>query len=127
MLISPKENRAHLGDFVGQPASTQRVAWGSRPLRRILKSAQPLSTSALFMARNKTRLPRMDFAILPRIGRFPVRVHALSSKNSSVQEDWRARPPGHKAEAFAAHVRQFDTRYAMLSVSLNEAIEQRRS
>jgi hypothetical protein len=56
-----------------------------------------------------------------------VRPHALPSRRSSVQEDWSTWLPPAKAEAFESCVRQLETFYAMFSVSLDEALELRRT
>jgi hypothetical protein len=56
-----------------------------------------------------------------------VRAHAVSSKRSSVREDWCAWLPARKAEVFSAYVRQFDCTYGMFSVALNEALELRKT
>ena len=56
-----------------------------------------------------------------------VRSQALPSRSSSVQEDWSAWLPPAKAEAFDACVRQLELSYGMFSVSLNEALELRRT
>jgi len=56
-----------------------------------------------------------------------VRAHALRSRNSSVQEDWSHWLPPAKAEAFDSCARQLETFYRMFSVSLNEALELRRT
>jgi hypothetical protein len=56
-----------------------------------------------------------------------VRPHSLSSRNSSVQEDWSRWLPPAKAEAFDSCARQLETFYRMFSVSLNEALELRRT
>jgi hypothetical protein len=55
-----------------------------------------------------------------------VRPHSLSSRNSSVQEDWSRWLPPAKAEAFDSCARQLEISYRMFSVSLNEALELRR-
>jgi hypothetical protein len=54
-------------------------------------------------------------------------VHASSTRGASVKADWRARLPQEKNEIFAAYVQEFETSYAMFSVSLNEAIELRQA
>jgi len=56
-----------------------------------------------------------------------VRAHALPYRNSSVQEDWSSWLPPVKAEAFDSCVRQLEIFYGMFSVSLNEALELRRT
>jgi len=58
-----------------------------------------------------------------------VRLHTqrLPVRNSSVREDWCAWLPGQKAEVFETYQRQFDITYAIFSVSLNEALELRRT
>jgi len=56
-----------------------------------------------------------------------VRPYSLSSRNSSVQEDWSRWLPPAKAEAFDSCARQLETFYRMFSVSLNEALELRRT
>ena len=56
-----------------------------------------------------------------------VRPHSLSSRNSSVHEDWSRWLPPAKAEAFDSCARQLETFYRMFSVSLNEALELRRT
>jgi hypothetical protein len=56
-----------------------------------------------------------------------VRAHALPSRFSSVQEDWSAWLPPAKAEIFESCVHQLELFYGMFSVSLNEALELRRT
>ena len=56
-----------------------------------------------------------------------VRAHALPSRFSSVQEDWSAWLPPAKAEVFDSCVQQLELFYGMFSVSLNEALELRRT
>ncbi|MCU1243290.1 MAG: hypothetical protein JWO71_4016 [Candidatus Acidoferrum typicum] len=56
-----------------------------------------------------------------------VRAHALPSRFSSVQEDWSAWLPPAKAEVFDSCVHQLELFYGMFSVSLNEALELRRT
>jgi hypothetical protein len=56
-----------------------------------------------------------------------IRAHALRCRNSSVQEDWSSWLPPAKAEAFDSCVRQLEIFYGMFSVSLNEALELRRT
>jgi hypothetical protein len=56
-----------------------------------------------------------------------VRAHALPSRFSSVQEDWSAWLPPAKAEVFESCVHQLELFYGMFSVSLNEALELRRT
>jgi hypothetical protein len=51
--------------------------------------------------------------------------HALHPRGESVKADWRARLSQEKSEVYGAYVQQFETSYAMFSVSLNEAIELR--
>jgi hypothetical protein len=46
----------------------------------------------------------------------------LSGRRGTVQEDWRARLPEEKLKVFTAYVRRLESRYGMLSVSLNEAL-----
>jgi hypothetical protein len=45
----------------------------------------------------------------------------------SVQDDWCAWLPQHKAEVFSAYVEELESVYLMFSVSLNEALELRRA
>jgi hypothetical protein len=47
------------------------------------------------------------------------------SLRGTVQADWRAGLPKEKAEVYNKHVHELESSYAMLSVSLNEAIELR--
>jgi hypothetical protein len=49
----------------------------------------------------------------------------LSLRGNSVQDDWRAGLPREKAQVYNQHVHELESSYAMLSVSLNEAIELR--
>jgi hypothetical protein len=56
-----------------------------------------------------------------------VRAHPLPSRFSSVQEDWSAWLPPAKAEIFESCVHQLELFYGMFSVSLNEALELRRT
>lgn len=56
-----------------------------------------------------------------------VRAHTLPYRNSSVQEDWSRWLPPAKAEAFDSCARQLETFYRMFSISLNEALELRRT
>lgn len=46
-----------------------------------------------------------------------------SARGKSVQEDWRARLAEDKAAVFDAYLRELESSYAMLSVSLNESME----
>jgi hypothetical protein len=50
---------------------------------------------------------------------------SLPLRGNSVQADWRAGLPKEKAEVYNKHVHELESSYAMLSVSLNEAIELR--
>jgi hypothetical protein len=50
---------------------------------------------------------------------------SLSLRGDSVQADWRAGLPKEKAQVYNQHVHELECSYAMLSVSLNEAIELR--
>jgi hypothetical protein len=50
---------------------------------------------------------------------------SLSLRGNSVQDDWRAGLPKEKAQVYNQHVHELECSYAMLSVSLNEAIELR--
>lgn len=45
------------------------------------------------------------------------------ARGKSVRDDWRAWLPDEKAQVFHKQVRQLESSYAMLSVSLDEAIE----
>ena len=56
-----------------------------------------------------------------------VRAHTLPSRFSSVQEDWSSWLPPAKAEVFESSVHQLELLYRMFSVSLNEALELRRT
>ena len=56
-----------------------------------------------------------------------VRPHSLSSRYSSVQEDWSRWLPQAKAEAFDSCTRQLEISYRMFSIALNEALELRRT
>jgi hypothetical protein len=56
-----------------------------------------------------------------------VRAHTLPSRFTSVQEDWSAWLPPAKAELFEHCQHQFELFYRMFSVSLNEALELRRT
>jgi hypothetical protein len=56
-----------------------------------------------------------------------VHVHTLPARHSSVLEDWGAWLPPAKAATFDSCVRQLETFYGMFSVSLNEALELRRT
>jgi hypothetical protein len=53
--------------------------------------------------------------------------HAPHPRGASVKDDWRAILPFEKNEVFDTYVQQFETSYAMFSVSLNEAIELRQA
>jgi hypothetical protein len=55
------------------------------------------------------------------------RAHTLPSRFTSVQEDWSAWLPPAKAEVFESSVHQLELLYRMFSVSLNEALELRRT
>src|SRR5467141_4048925 len=73
---------------------------------------------------------RRVFAILPtRLG--PIGEHCeclcppLSARGKSVKDDWRAWLPEEKAQVFHKQVHELESSYAMLSVSLDEAIELR--
>jgi hypothetical protein len=57
----------------------------------------------------------------------PGRAHTRPYRNSSVQEDWSSWLPQAKAEAFDSCVRPLEISYGMFSVSLNEALELRRT
>jgi hypothetical protein len=46
-----------------------------------------------------------------------------SARGPSVKDDWRAWLPEAKAQVFDEHVRELESCYAMLSVSLDEALE----
>lgn len=48
-----------------------------------------------------------------------------SARGSSVEQDWRAWLPEAQDVVFRANVQKLETNYAMLSISLNEAIELR--
>lgn len=54
-----------------------------------------------------------------------VRVHALTTRKSSVQQDWRSWLPSEKAEVFSECVHRLESFYGMFSVALNDAIELR--
>ncbi len=56
-----------------------------------------------------------------------VRAYTLPSRFSSVQEDWSAWLPAAKGEVFESCVHQLELFYKMFSVSLNEALELRRT
>lgn len=56
-----------------------------------------------------------------------VRAHTLPSRFTSVQEDWSAWLPPAKEELFESCVHQFELFYRIFSVSLNEALELRRT
>ncbi len=75
------------------------------------------------MARTK------DFAILAALSRrrAPVRdcVRPPSTRGKSVKDDWRAWLPEAKAQIFQNQVQLLESNYAMLSVSLDEALELR--
>jgi hypothetical protein len=47
------------------------------------------------------------------------------ARGKSVKDDWRAWLPEAKAQVFEKHVRELESSYVMLSVSLDEAIELR--
>lgn len=53
--------------------------------------------------------------------------HALQARGASVKADWRARLSQEKDEVYGGYVQQFETSYAMFSISLNEAIELRQA
>ena len=55
------------------------------------------------------------------------RTQTLPSRYSPVQQDWSAWLPAAKAEAFDNCVRPLELSYGMFSVSLNEALELRRT
>lgn len=52
-------------------------------------------------------------------------VHTPLARGTSVERDWRAWLPKEQEKVFCIHVRQLESSYAMLSVSLNEALELR--
>jgi len=54
-----------------------------------------------------------------------VSVPPLSARGKSVKDDWRAWLPEEKAQVFHKQVHELESSYAMLSVSLDEAIELR--
>jgi hypothetical protein len=49
----------------------------------------------------------------------------LSSRGTSVKDDWRAWLPEDKAQVFRKHVHELESSYVMLSVSLDEAMRLR--
>lgn len=53
--------------------------------------------------------------------------HAPSARGASVKDDWRARLSDEKDRVFGSCVQQFETSYAIFSISLNEAIELRQA
>jgi hypothetical protein len=55
-----------------------------------------------------------------------VRVQPQATKRTSVQDDWRAWLTPAKAQVFSLFAEDLETRYTILSISLNEAIELRR-
>jgi hypothetical protein len=52
-------------------------------------------------------------------------LRGLFTKGRSVSEDWRARLPEEKNRVFDANVQRWESAYAMLSISLNEAFSMR--
>jgi len=52
-----------------------------------------------------------------------VPAHARLPTNTSVKQDWRAWLPPEKSEVFATYVEQLESRYAMFSVTLDEALD----
>jgi hypothetical protein len=56
-----------------------------------------------------------------------VHTHALPTKKSTVQQDWRSWLPLEKAEVFDDQVRRLESFYGMFSVALNDAIELRQT
>src|SRR5439155_23006473 len=71
---------------------------------------------------------RMVFAILPHLAhrRTPVKDAVRSlPRGMSVKDDWRAWLPQEKSQVFHKQVYELECSYAMLSVSLDEAIELR--
>src|SRR2546430_2430041 len=71
---------------------------------------------------------RMDFAILASLAhrRTPVKDAVRSlPRGMSVKDDWRAWLPQEKSQVFHKQVHELECSYAMLSVSLDEAIELR--
>ena len=48
-------------------------------------------------------------------------------RSSTVQQDWRAWLPLHKAEVYAGYTQRLNSVYYMFSVALNEALELRRA
>src|SRR5260370_28777794 len=67
--------------------------------------------------------------MLAPLGRNPVRVrtHALPTRKSSVQQDWRSWLPSEKAEVFGNYVRRLESFYGMFSVALSDAFELRQT
>ena len=57
----------------------------------------------------------------------PVRTHALPTRKSTVQQDWRSWLPAAKAEVFGLYVRRLESFYGMFSVALSDALELRQS
>jgi hypothetical protein len=55
----------------------------------------------------------------------PDRVRSLPARSASVKDDWCAWLPEEKFTLFNAYQQQLEAAYAMLSVSLNEALELR--
>lgn len=56
-----------------------------------------------------------------------VRTHALPTRKSSVQQDWRSWLPSEKAEVFGHYVRRLESFYGMFSVALSDAFELRQT
>jgi hypothetical protein len=55
------------------------------------------------------------------------RVRPLSASGTSVKQDWHAWLPADKSKVFYASIQQLESTYYMMSISLNEAMELRRS
>jgi len=56
-----------------------------------------------------------------------VRTHALPTRKSSVQQDWRSWLPSDKAAVFGQYVGRLESYYGMFSVALSDAIELRQA
>lgn len=52
-------------------------------------------------------------------------IRSLSTRGSSVEKDWRAWLPAEQDVVFRKNVKELESNYMMLSVSLNEALELR--
>lgn len=90
----------------------------------VLSSWLPASITAAHIPRNKTACNANAFWYTSRVAGYPLmRFHrAQSDRVNTVQSDWRASLPEAKNEVYGQYVHELEAAYAMLSISLDEAI-----